>query len=273
MGLSRFEVALTRLHPGSNTYRFMDTPTRFQGILKFCKHIKTDSMAVLCRHCMTMKLFNVPTSRTFWPGRRVRRQNWSDRSSLDEAVKWWEKSPCSHISSLYPPPFFLLTPSFLLVSLFFFYFSPHLLLSPHALLVSSSFPSSFLFVSSLCPPGLIIVSPWSLLDSCLSPPGFLFSVSSWSYIHFLFSAAPSCSILLLVLKEQLRQLQTALLTSILDMEEYKQACSSSSPIDWTDGLLLVHSCPPPVDQHLLRLLGHSAVRTSLWSSSFVYKNI
>ncbi|XP_013876170.1 sentrin-specific protease 7b isoform X2 [Austrofundulus limnaeus] len=70
--------------------------------------------------------------------------------------------------------------------------------------------------------------------------------------------APSCCVLLLVLKEQLQELQTALLTSILDMEEYKQARSSSSPIDWTDGLLLVHSCPPPVDQHLLRLLGHSA---------------
>ncbi|XP_037552591.1 sentrin-specific protease 7b [Nematolebias whitei] len=78
--------------------------------------------------------------------------------------------------------------------------------------------------------------------------------------------APSCSILLLVLKEQLPQLQTALLASILDMEEYKQARSSSSPIDWTDGLLLVHSCPPPVDQHLLRLLGHSA-KSSLSSGA------
>ncbi|XP_024859332.2 uncharacterized protein LOC112450165 isoform X2 [Kryptolebias marmoratus] len=77
--------------------------------------------------------------------------------------------------------------------------------------------------------------------------------------------APSCSVLLLVLEEQLQELQAALLASILDMEEYKQArsSSSSSPMEWTDGLLLVHSCPPPVDQHLLRLLGHSAVSPSL----------
>uniref|UniRef100_A0A1A7XX70 EFR3 homolog Ba n=1 Tax=Iconisemion striatum TaxID=60296 RepID=A0A1A7XX70_9TELE len=73
--------------------------------------------------------------------------------------------------------------------------------------------------------------------------------------------APSCTIVLLVLKEQLQELQVALLASILDMGEYKQGRSSScssSPIDWTDGLLLIYSCPPPVDQHLLRLLGHSS---------------
>ncbi|MEQ2261751.1 hypothetical protein XENORESO_015149 [Xenotaenia resolanae] len=70
--------------------------------------------------------------------------------------------------------------------------------------------------------------------------------------------APSCSFLLLVLKEQLQELQAALLASILDMGEYKQRRSSSSPIDWSYGLLLAHSCAPPVDQHLLRLLGPSA---------------
>ncbi|XP_071335662.1 sentrin-specific protease 7-like [Trachinotus anak] len=80
-------------------------------------------------------------------------------------------------------------------------------------------------------------------------------------------SGPSCSFLLLVLKEQLQELQAALLASILDMEEYKRershtSSSSSggptSPLDWTDGLLLLHSCPPPLDQHLLGLLGHSA---------------
>ncbi|XP_042338257.1 uncharacterized protein LOC121939248, partial [Plectropomus leopardus] len=81
------------------------------------------------------------------------------------------------------------------------------------------------------------------------------------------ASGPVCSFLLLVLKEQLQELQAALLASILDMEEYRRGCSSSagpsSPLDWTDGLLLLHSCPPPLDQHLLGLLGHSAVRASL----------
>lgn len=67
-----------------------------------------------------------------------------------------------------------------------------------------------------------------------------------------------------MLTEQLQELQTALLASILDMEEYRKGSSSSSgptsPLDWTDGLLLLHSCPPPLDQHLLRLLGCSKVR-------------
>ncbi|XP_034403339.1 sentrin-specific protease 7-like isoform X4 [Cyclopterus lumpus] len=77
---------------------------------------------------------------------------------------------------------------------------------------------------------------------------------------------PACSFLLLVLKEQLQELQAALLASIMDMEEYRKGCSSSggptSPLEWTDGLLLLHSCPPPLDQHLLQLLGHSAVRNN-----------
>ncbi|XP_043965536.1 sentrin-specific protease 7b isoform X1 [Gambusia affinis] len=70
--------------------------------------------------------------------------------------------------------------------------------------------------------------------------------------------APPCSFLLVMLKEQLSEMQAALLASILDMEEYQQHRSSSSPIDWSQGLLLLHSCPAPLDRHLLRLLGHSA---------------
>ncbi|XP_037319101.2 sentrin-specific protease 7 isoform X2 [Pungitius pungitius] len=83
----------------------------------------------------------------------------------------------------------------------------------------------------------------------------------------------TCPFLLLVLKEQLQELQTALLASILDMDEYKKASSSggpTSPLEWTDGLLLLHSCPPPLDQHLLGLLGHSAVR--LLSSRNFFSN-
>ncbi|XP_047432646.1 sentrin-specific protease 7b isoform X2 [Mugil cephalus] len=82
------------------------------------------------------------------------------------------------------------------------------------------------------------------------------------------ASGPPCPFLLVVLREQLQELQSALLASILDMEEYRQgrtssSCSSSygglaSPLDWTEGLALLHSCPPPLDQHLLRLLGHSA---------------
>ncbi|XP_076579425.1 sentrin-specific protease 7b [Chaetodon auriga] len=81
------------------------------------------------------------------------------------------------------------------------------------------------------------------------------------------ASGPSCSFLLLVLKEQLQELQAALLASILDMEEYSKGCSSSSggpssPLEWTDGLLLLHSSPPPLDQHLLGLLGLSAEKPS-----------
>lgn len=68
-----------------------------------------------------------------------------------------------------------------------------------------------------------------------------------------------------MLKEQLQELQAALLASILDMEEYRKGYSSpssgpTSPLEWTDGLLLLHTCPPPLDQHLLGLLGCSTVR-------------
>lgn len=74
---------------------------------------------------------------------------------------------------------------------------------------------------------------------------------------------PPCSFLLLVLKEQLQELQAALLASIMDMDEYREGRSACrgppSPLEWSDGLLLLHTCPPPLDQHLLRLLGCSVV--------------
>ncbi|XP_033181428.1 sentrin-specific protease 7-like [Mastacembelus armatus] len=81
------------------------------------------------------------------------------------------------------------------------------------------------------------------------------------------ASGPPCSFILLVLKEQLQELQAGLLASILDMEDYKKGRTSSpggptSPLEWTDGLVLFHSCPPPLDQHLLGLLGHSSDTSS-----------
>ncbi|KAK1876311.1 Sentrin-specific protease 7 [Dissostichus eleginoides] len=70
------------------------------------------------------------------------------------------------------------------------------------------------------------------------------------------SSGPVCCFLILVLEDQLQELQAALLASILDMTEYQRNCSSP-PLEWTNGLLLLHSAPPPLDQHLLGLLGHS----------------
>lgn len=63
-----------------------------------------------------------------------------------------------------------------------------------------------------------------------------------------------------MLQEQLQELQAALLASILDMDEYRRGRRSSSPgpaspLEWSDGLLLLHTCPPPLDRHLLGLLG------------------
>ncbi|XP_024918183.1 sentrin-specific protease 7-like isoform X4 [Cynoglossus semilaevis] len=80
-----------------------------------------------------------------------------------------------------------------------------------------------------------------------------------------------CCCLLLVMKEQLKELQTALLASMLDLEEYRKGRSSSSsccssPVNWADGLMLVHSCPPPLDQHLLSLLGHADISGSGYGS-------
>ncbi|KAK5874713.1 hypothetical protein CesoFtcFv8_027281 [Champsocephalus esox] len=70
------------------------------------------------------------------------------------------------------------------------------------------------------------------------------------------SSGPVCCFLILVLEDQLQELQAALLASILDMTEYQRNCSSP-PLEWTNGLLLLHSAPPPLDQHLLGLMGHS----------------
>lgn len=77
-------------------------------------------------------------------------------------------------------------------------------------------------------------------------------------------AGPPCCFLLLVLEEQLQELQAALLASILDMDEYRRGYRSSgsgpaSPLEWSDGLLLLHTCPPPLDRHLLGLLGRPKV--------------
>lgn len=67
-----------------------------------------------------------------------------------------------------------------------------------------------------------------------------------------------------MLKEQLQELQAAMLASILDMDEYRRGYHSSSrgpssPLEWSDGLLLLHTCPAPVDRHLLGLLGRLKV--------------
>ncbi|XP_011604608.2 sentrin-specific protease 7b [Takifugu rubripes] len=99
------------------------------------------------------------------------------------------------------------------------------------------------------------------------------------------ASAPPCFLLLLVLEKQLQELETAMLASILDMTEYKKghcsssssssssSCQLSSPLKWTDGLLLIHSCPPPLDQHLLRLLGWSAEKPSQVQNSHRSKKI
>lgn len=67
-----------------------------------------------------------------------------------------------------------------------------------------------------------------------------------------------------MLEEQLQELQAALLASILDMDEYRRGYRSSgsgpaSPLEWSDGLLLLHTCPAPLDRHLLGLLGRPKV--------------
>eukprot|EP00063_Salmo_salar_P031432 XP_014006267.1 PREDICTED: sentrin-specific protease 7-like isoform X4 [Salmo salar] len=69
----------------------------------------------------------------------------------------------------------------------------------------------------------------------------------------------ACPFLLLVLREQLGDLQAALLASMLDVEAFRQGRSYDlkSPLSWADGLALIHSCPQ--DAHLLTLLGQSLV--------------
>lgn len=68
------------------------------------------------------------------------------------------------------------------------------------------------------------------------------------------SPGPLCCFLILVLRDQLSDLDSALLVSVLDLEDYRKSRSRPCPIDWTEGLALVHSCPPPLDQHLLSLI-------------------
>lgn len=75
---------------------------------------------------------------------------------------------------------------------------------------------------------------------------------------------PVCPLLLLVLKEQLSDLDSALVLSVLDSGDYRESRfgPESGLLDWTEGLVLVHMCPAPLDSHLLRLLGQSrTVRT------------
>ncbi|XP_061760608.1 sentrin-specific protease 7-like isoform X2 [Nerophis ophidion] len=79
-------------------------------------------------------------------------------------------------------------------------------------------------------------------------------------LHNSTAKGPACFILLLVMTEQLSDLQAALLASMLEMTDFREGRSSSaeqptSPLDWNDGQLLLQSCPPPLDEHLLDLLG------------------
>ncbi|XP_054648336.1 sentrin-specific protease 7-like isoform X4 [Dunckerocampus dactyliophorus] len=81
-------------------------------------------------------------------------------------------------------------------------------------------------------------------------------------IHNTTVTGPACSFLLLVMTEQLPDLKAALLVSMLEMMEFRESRSTSagqltSPLDWSDGQLLLHSCPPPLDEHLFGLLGQS----------------
>lgn len=72
---------------------------------------------------------------------------------------------------------------------------------------------------------------------------------------------PLCSLVLLVLKHQLSGLDSALVLSLLDSGNYRESRSGSGVLDWAEGLVLVHSCPPPVDAHLLQLLGQGGTGT------------
>uniref|UniRef100_A0A8L0DM63 SUMO specific peptidase 7b n=2 Tax=Oncorhynchus mykiss TaxID=8022 RepID=A0A8L0DM63_ONCMY len=78
-----------------------------------------------------------------------------------------------------------------------------------------------------------------------------------SALHPVTLPGQACPFLLLVLREQLGDLQAALLASMLDVEAFRQGRSYDlkSPLSWADGLALIHSCPQ--DAHLLTLLGQS----------------
>ncbi|XP_061571785.1 sentrin-specific protease 7-like [Cololabis saira] len=84
------------------------------------------------------------------------------------------------------------------------------------------------------------------------------------------AAGPSCVLLLVVLQQQLPEMQAGILASILDMDQYRLGRGGpapshrgpASPLDWAEGLVLVHNLGPPVDQHLLKLLGRSTQESS-----------
>nr|XP_046179550.1 sentrin-specific protease 7-like isoform X2 [Oncorhynchus gorbuscha] len=80
-----------------------------------------------------------------------------------------------------------------------------------------------------------------------------------SALHPVTLPGQACPFLLLVLREQLGDMQAALLASMLDVEAFRQGRSYDlkSPLSWADGLALIHSCPQ--DAHLLTLLGQSLV--------------
>ncbi|KAK6325504.1 hypothetical protein J4Q44_G00048460 [Coregonus suidteri] len=80
-----------------------------------------------------------------------------------------------------------------------------------------------------------------------------------SALHPVTLPGQACPFLLLVLREQLGDLQAALLASMLDVEAFRQGRSYDlkSPLSWADGLALIHSCPQ--DAHFLTLLGQSLV--------------
>ncbi|KAJ0009568.1 hypothetical protein NQD34_001270 [Periophthalmus magnuspinnatus] len=73
---------------------------------------------------------------------------------------------------------------------------------------------------------------------------------------------PGCCLVLLVLREQLSDLDSALVLSILDSGDYRKSRSrpESGPLDWSQGLVLVHTCPSPIDSHLLQLLGQKEAK-------------
>ncbi|XP_072306778.1 sentrin-specific protease 7b [Eucyclogobius newberryi] len=71
-----------------------------------------------------------------------------------------------------------------------------------------------------------------------------------------------CCFVLLVLKKQLLDLDSALVLSVLDSGDYRKSRSESAsgPLDWSQGLVLIHTSPSPLDSHLLRLLGQKETK-------------
>ncbi|XP_056157219.1 sentrin-specific protease 7-like isoform X2 [Lampris incognitus] len=72
-----------------------------------------------------------------------------------------------------------------------------------------------------------------------------------------------CPCLLLVLREQISELQGALLSSLLEMKDYLLSrFEPCSPLDLDQGLVILHSLPPPLHTHLLGLLGQNVGQSS-----------